>query len=433
MTGQRGVSARLRQLQARAAAARLTGHLGNVALIGVALTLELKIWDGERATGGGRSLPPEAIVVATIVAFAFLLLRRRHPLGVFALHVGYAVATSLQIPKSDFSVGVLISLHAVAARYPPRRSAFALPMCALTFGLQQYRCNHRITPVVAALSIVITVTVWLLGYRAWRAVQLQADIDAATAQALRAEQLRADIDATTAQALRAERLRLAHELHDIVSHSVSVMVLHAAGARTVLANDPERAEAALRVIQETGTQSMNELRRLLGLLRQAGADQPDQPEQAEHQPGLEHLPELLHQMRGAGLVITAETTGTPGRLDPSVDLAAYRVVQESLTNTLKHAGAGSVVRVNLHWELQALVMTVQDHAANRAELRNGRTRLSAGHGLLGLRERVATVGGTVDAYPIDNGYLVQATLPLAAGVRLDPTPPLRSQPEGISH
>jgi signal transduction histidine kinase len=405
------VSARLRRFQARTGPARLAGHLGNVALIGVALTLELQISGGARTLrGDGATLPHGAIAASTTVMFLLLLLRRRHPVAVFALHVGYATAAAWLIPETDFTIGVLISLHAVAARYRPRRSVVALPICALPFGLQQYQ-DIGFAPVITALSTAITVTAWLLGYRAWRAEKLQSDSAAATEQAL-----------------RAERLRLARELHDIVSHSVSVMVLHAAGARAVLTNDPERAEAALRVIQETGTQSMAELRRLLGLLRSAGAGPPGE---AGHQPGLDQLNDLVRQMRGAGLAIAIETVGTPGRLDPSVDLAAYRVVQESLTNTLKHAGAGSAVRVHLAWEPDALVITVQDRAATRPGGRSGRSRLSAGHGLLGLRERVATVGGTIDAHPIDAGFLVQATLPLTARVRPDPTAPARPTTEGM--
>ena len=378
-------------------------YAGDLLLVGIALTLDLAVWGGARTLRTGETLPGWTLITATAVVFLLLVLRRRWPVAVFALQVGYATALSWLIPGSDCSAGVLVGLHAVAALHPARRSARALPVSVLPLAVQQYQHGAGPDPTITGITLVVIGAAWLLGHRAWRAERSRLASEAA------------------AEALRTERLRIARELHDIISHSVSVMMLHAAGARAVLAADPHRAEAALQVIQETGTESMTELRRLLGLLRTAGGDAV---EDAGQPPGLNRLDELLRRMRRAGLVITAQTDGPTGRLDPSVSLCAYRVVQESLTNTLKHGGEGSTVRVHLDWETDSLGLTVTDRAGKRPA---GGSRLDTGHGLLGLRERVGAVGGTLDAYPVDGGFVVRTTLPLSAATKGGPVP---SQPEG---
>ena len=243
--------------------------------------------------------------------------------------------------------------------------------------------------------MVLAGTAWLVGYRARRT-----------------DQRIAEREAGTVAALRAERLRIARELHDIVAHAVSVMVVQSAGARVVLASDPSRAEAALDVVQDVGRQSMNELRRLLGLLRSVDADvSVDDP-----QHGLADIDELLASAEGIGLTVRHQVSGTPEPLDPSVGLAAYRLVQEAITNTIKHAGPRAAIRVDLRWESKHLTVTVQNEAHADIGEAPDAPPLSTGHGLLGLRERVQTVGGTLHTRPTATGFMVQAVLPTAGEV-----------------
>ncbi|MFC4066789.1 sensor histidine kinase [Actinoplanes subglobosus] len=245
------------------------------------------------------------------------------------------------------------------------------------------------------LFMLISGTAWLLGDRSRLADEL-------------AEQRAAERAAASAAAVRAERLRIARELHDIVAHAVSVMVLQVAGARAVLTSNPARAEAALETVQDVGRQSMNELRRLLGLLRSASADHDVT---TTDQPGLDGVDTLLANARATGLSVDKQVQGTPGQLDPSVSLAAYRLVQEALTNALKHAGPKATVQVTLNWAPEQLTVTVHNDAPPRGKRRSGSTPLSTGHGLLGLRERVHTVGGTLHTGPDPAGFVVQAVLP----------------------
>jgi signal transduction histidine kinase len=196
-----------------------------------------------------------------------------------------------------------------------------------------------------------------------------------------------------------ERRRIARELHDVVAHTVSVMVIQAAGARRQLDRDHERAVAALRQVRVTGEDTLVELDRLFGLLHAA----PD----AGAAPGLASVDSLVERTRAAGLPVELEVTGTPARLDPDADLAAYRVVQEALTNTLKHAGPATA-RVAIAWSAGAVQLCVTDtgHGATRGD--------GSRRGLVGMRERVELFGGEVQAGPRrDGGFEVWAQLPLA--------------------
>jgi signal transduction histidine kinase len=211
------------------------------------------------------------------------------------------------------------------------------------------------------------------------------------------------------RAVAVERVRLARELHDIVSHAVTVMVLQAAGANQVMATDPGRARAALASVEEVGTQAMGELRRLLSVLRAGDAASPQDDPALRR--GIADLEALVETVRAAGLQVRVEVVGEPGRVDPSVDVAAYRVVQEALTNASKHLSSGARADVRLEWGDGTLVVNVRDDGK---PARTSRSELSTGHGLLGLRERVTMVGGTLQAAAeAAGGFRVTATLPVA--------------------
>jgi signal transduction histidine kinase len=204
-------------------------------------------------------------------------------------------------------------------------------------------------------------------------------------------------------AAEAERRRIARELHDVVAHSVSVMVVQAGAARKVLAEKPDTAEQSLRNVESVGHEAMAELRRLLGVLGENGSDAPLQP-----QPTINDLKMLVERVRDSGLPVEVTVEGEPRPLPAGVDVAAYRIVQEALTNALKYAdGARTLVAVR--YQPDAVEVEVAD------EGRSATPALGIGRGLLGMRERVALFGGTIDAGKRpEGGYVVRAHLPCAS-------------------
>ena len=199
-----------------------------------------------------------------------------------------------------------------------------------------------------------------------------------------------------------ERTRIARELHDVVAHAVSVIVLQARGARHALGKEPDDARDAIDAIEETATQALGEMRRLLGLLR---AD--DEEVALAPQPSLAHLDTLVAHVRDAGLPVEVRVEGRPRELAPGVDLSAYRIVQEALTNALKHAGQARA-RVVVHYGDEVLELEVADTGAGDANGGGG-----GGHGLAGMRERVAVFGGELESGPrSEGGFAVRARLPL---------------------
>jgi signal transduction histidine kinase len=202
-----------------------------------------------------------------------------------------------------------------------------------------------------------------------------------------------------------ERVRLAREIHDVIAHSVSVMVIQAAAARVVMENDPLRADMSLRSVERAGREALAEMRRLLGVLADGEALRSLAP-----QPGLDDLPELVSSTRSAGLNASMRIEGDPVAVSAGLSLCAYRVVQEALTNALKHAGA-TEAEVNVRWSEDALELQVTD--AGRGE----RVPVigPGGHGIDGMRERAALHGGSLDAGPApDGGFIVRARIPLLA-------------------
>jgi signal transduction histidine kinase len=218
--------------------------------------------------------------------------------------------------------------------------------------------------------------------------------------------LEAQRDEQARAAVINERARIARELHDVVAHAISVVVLQARGGRKVLDSEPDAARDAFDVIESTSTQALGEMRRLLGLLR-ADDDLSFAP-----QPTLRRLDQLAGELRASGLPVELTVAGEPGELPPGVDVSAYRIVQEALTNALKHAGPARA-HVRVEFEDDAVVVEVSDDGLGTAG--NGSVTGSGGHGLVGMRERVAIVGGVVDAGPRpQGGYAVRARLPYAA-------------------
>jgi signal transduction histidine kinase len=249
-----------------------------------------------------------------------------------------------------------------------------------------------------AANLVAVIAVW------WFSDAVRIRREQETQLARTVVQLELDRQENARRAVFDERVRIARELHDVVAHHVSVMGVQAGAARRVLQKRPEMAEEALSNIEASSREAVQEMHRLLGFLRQ----EPEETSFAP-QPGLNQLPALVDQIRDAGLPVELQIEGTGHALPPSVDLSAYRIVQEALTNTLRHAGpAKATVKV-----------TYADRAVDIEVLDTGRGPIGAeqtdriGHGLIGMRERVTLLGGTFQAgHHAGVGYSVRAHLPL---------------------
>ncbi len=241
---------------------------------------------------------------------------------------------------------------------------------------------------------LLVVTPWLVGRGSRARAQRLALLEQEARQRERA-------------AVGEERARIARELHDVVAHSVGAMVAQAQGAGRVLDRDPERAREALEAIERTGRTALDEMRRSLGVLRRTDADAPLAP-----QPGLGGLDALVAQARDSGLEVELVTEGEPASLPAGIDLSAYRIVQEALTNTLKHAGPVRT-RVAVRYGAGELQLEIADDGAPGRPAANGGAG-GDGQGLLGMRERVALYGGELRAgRRPEGGFVVRATLPLA--------------------
>ncbi|QKW20128.1 sensor histidine kinase [Kitasatospora sp. NA04385] len=226
----------------------------------------------------------------------------------------------------------------------------------------------------------------------------------------RAARLERERDAQAQVAVAAERARIARELHDVVAHNVSVMIVQADGAAYVLDSSPQQTKEALGTIASTGRQALAEMRRLLGVLRTS-----DTAGEYVPQPGVEELPDLLEQVRTAGLPVDFATTGEARELPRGLELTVYRIVQEALTNVRKHGGPDARAKVAFDFRDGELEVLVEDdgRGSTREQLSGGTDGL--GHGLIGMRERVGMVGGSLDVGPRPGGgFRIRAVLPLKA-------------------
>ena len=367
-------------------------------------------------------------VLLTLAQAVPLVWRRRAPVTVLAV-TGLAALAHLAIGYRPTwtEFGVLIALYTVAAHCPRRRSMLAA--AAVAAGLAVYAALAMVrypSPLEEdvqgwVVSYVQFAAAWFLGDVQQRRLAYTAKLEALNAQLATEQELR------SRWAVAEERARIARELHDVVAHSVSVMVVQAGAARRTLASSPDQATTALGQIESTGRQALVEMRRLLGLLRDG--DREDAA--LAPQPGLAHLESLAAAAREAGLPVEVAVEGESRPLPAGVDLSAYRIVQEALTNSLKHAGPARA-SVRVCYGREVLEVQVWDDgngseppSAAAVPLRpagspvgSDRQDRRSGHGLIGMRERVAMFGGTLEAGPRPGGgYRVAARLPLDGGSR----------------
>ena len=384
-------------MDARAFVKRRGGDVIIVA-IAVAGTIELAV----SVVPGSKAL----LGASLLMSDASLLFRRRFPFGAPLAATAVLAAASFYVAHGLRALAVPV-LGAIVAGWmmgygnDRRRAILGL---LLQYGCVQITTAHFDQP--GAGDILFTSLLiggpWLAGHTVRVRQQVGEELEARTQEL---EQAR---DEVARAAVVDERLRIARELHDVVAHSISVMTIQAGAARLLLDEGPDRAEEPLLRVEETGRETLSEMRRLLGVLRQ---DEPNG--KLEARPSLEHLDALLAQYREAGLPVELVVEGDERMLPQGLDLAAYRVVQEALTNTLKHAaGATAVVRVAYHRE--SLELTVSDSGRGRGASAPAAPRWErGGHGLVGMRERAEIYGGRLEAGPApDGGFLVSARFPL---------------------
>jgi signal transduction histidine kinase len=303
--------------------------------------------------------------------------------------------TTLTVPP----IAAVIVLYSVGAYAQRSRSLTGLAaiLCIAAFGVA---LSPGHAPGDFAFAALMFIAPWLAG-RARRRDRQQTD-------ALRelTRELDRERDAEARLAVVRERSRIARELHDVIAHCVSTMVVQAAAAEQVIQSQPNRAKDALGSIQSTGREAIDELRRLVGILRES-----DESPELAPQPGIDELQTLAENTRRAGLPVELKIEGIPRPLPHGVDLCAYRVVQEALTNALKHAGPAHA-EVSLRYTQHVLRLEIVDDGYGTPGPQG------AGFGLLGMRERVDLYGGDLESGQLKGGgYAVRVTLPLKASPR----------------
>lgn len=341
----------------------------------------------------------------TVLMVAPLVWRRRYPLSVFAFAVVVALVQWRANVTLAADVVLLVYVYTVASRYPLRVGVLAAAVVEVGVVLAALRWD-----LAASLGQPWLVSLLLLSAPVLAALFLGVSVrirrQSLTTLTERAERLERERDQEAAIAVAAERTRIAREMHDVVAHSLAVMVTLSDAAALKLAVEPERATRAMREVSAIGHQALDEMRGLLGVLRAADDHAGLQP-----QPGLADVDGLVKQVRATGLTAELSVTGSTSLMTPGTELTVYRIVQEAITNTLKHAQAPTRITVDIDLRNDRVIIDVQDDG-----LGNGLAAGPQGMGLAGMRERVAMHGGTVSTGPDPaGGWRVHALLPLAAG------------------
>uniref|UniRef100_A0AAU3GVR7 histidine kinase n=1 Tax=Streptomyces sp. NBC_01401 TaxID=2903854 RepID=A0AAU3GVR7_9ACTN len=351
---------------------------------------------------------PIAVGLAVVVA-----LRRRLPEKMLLLAILMGLAQLLlgvRPDAADFAMLVITYTVATVGERWASRLALGCSLCAAGLSRLRWSDDAPRGGWGEAVFYVVVMTVpfvlaWVLGdsIRTRRAYFSQLEE--------RAARLEREREAQSKVAVAAERARIARELHDVVAHNVSVMVVQADGAAYVMDSSPDQARQALETISGTGRQALAEMRRLLGVLRTG-----DSEESGEYvpQPDVGQIEELVGKVRETGLAVDFRIEGTPRPLPSGVELTAYRIVQEALTNTRKHGGPDAGASVRLVYFDDGLGLLVEDDGRGAPhELYEDGGADGAGHGMIGMRERVGMVGGTLDAGPRQGGgFRISALLPL---------------------
>jgi signal transduction histidine kinase len=351
-----------------------------------------------------------AVVVSMLALTLPLALRRRYPFSVAAIIVvAFLVARIVvHVPEANVSLlaaWLMIYSVAVHGQRRLRTPVLVLVYCAIVAELvrELFFVDATNGPVLAAsfslfYNLVVLALPWLLGAAIWSLTDRQRQLADQTVE------LQNEREENARQAVFAERVRIARELHDVVAHHVSVIGVQAAGARRVMDRQPARAAEALSSIEDSSRRAVVELHRLLGFLRREG-----ETDELSPQPGLAQLADLIAEARHAELIVDLTINGEPRPLSPTLEVSAYRVIQEALTNTRKHSRA-TAATVRLHYGPSELEVEIVNEGPGRQTELGGS---QVGHGLIGMRERAALHGGHLRAGPRPGGgFAVHASFPL---------------------
>ena len=328
-----------------------------------------------------------------------LLARRRFPFGATAAVFLVAGAASFVDGRLvPFTGGtfltVLVSCFLIGLLEDRRQAIAGVPIFLAAAAVVTRNSPTQGLGDFVGIALIFG-AVWLAGFVVGRRFETAAEAER------RLERFEREREERARQAVAEERARIARELHDVVGHSVSVMTVQAGAVRRLLRPEQEREREALEVVEQAGREALAEMRRLVGVLRR-----PEEAPALAPQPSLEHLDRLVSQAREAGLPVDLRIQGDPSQLPPGLDLTAYRLVQEGLTNALKHAQA-TRVDVLVRYGDREVEISVTDDGAG------GGGGDSGGHGLVGMRERVSVYGGELEAGPRpEGGYALHARLPL---------------------
>jgi signal transduction histidine kinase len=339
----------------------------------------------------------------TVVIVAPILTHRRFPVASVAVCLAavaiYAAGHYVAYP--GYAIFVLtfdIALHSEERISVPTLFASAV-VIGVAVDLQPAKVAVLATYIASEICLGLAwLAGWTLRLRRARWTELQA----------RAQRLEHEREEEARRAVTEERLRIARELHDVIAHSMSGIAVQAAGGTHVIDSPPAEAQQALAAIEATSRSALTEMRHLLGVLRQEGEPRGS----LTPAPGLDDLAELVRQVQDAGLRVWITVDGQRGAVPPGIDLSAYRIVQEALTNVIKHAGSSSA-NVTVSYRPESVTVEVTDPGPEAPAARVPAQRTGSGHGIIGMRERVAVFGGDFAAGPgPDGGFLVRACFPV---------------------
>lgn len=334
----------------------------------------------------------------TLLLFVPLFWLRERPVAVFAIISLTSFAQwLLGVQALFFNVSVLVAMYGVASRRPLRWAVGAGLVVELGLFLVFGRVPQGLDPSAFATASAFAIAIWMAGIYANTRRRYLEGLEE------RAERAERERDQQARLAAAAERARIARELHDVVAHNVSVIIVQADGAGYAIDSDPEQARRAMQAVSATGRRALAEMRRMVGVLRADGVQEEYAP-----QPSLSQLDGLVAQVRESGLPVELRVSGVPRELPEGEQLTVYRIVQEALTNTLKHGGPDSRATVEMEYGVRELLLRVTDDGRGAAT-----PEREGGHGLVGMRERVALFGGSVEARPVPGGgFRVVARLPI---------------------
>jgi signal transduction histidine kinase len=372
---------------------------------GVGLAQVLGVLLSERVGRSAGWRDPDALAYLLLVGgAAALLFRRRWPLPVLAVTLACGLAYAARTyPEGPSQLAVFPALWTVALTLPRRQAWLAAAVTAVAAAsIELFLYGETMfdgEPLYAAVTVLAAMW-WGEAVRARRAYVAELRDRAERAERSREEEARRRVDE--------ERLRIARELHDVVSHTIGVISVQAGVAAHLLHRRPDKAADSLAAIRQASDEALGELHAMLGVLREGEGDGGRAP--LAPAPGLAELDALVAQAAGAGVEVTVSLEGEPRRLPPAVDLACYRVVQESLTNVVRHAEASQAEITVTHLDDRVVVEVLDDGAAP-----SGNGAVGSGQGIPGMRERARALGGSLEAGPRPGGgFRVQASLPVGA-------------------